>query len=115
MELAQQAQDDFFVLRIEIAGRFVGEDDPGIVDQSTRDANALLLATGKLGGQVVGSISESDAGQRLGGFLLVSHAVKILRQHYVLDRGEEGDQVKLLEDESDLFTAHEIGRASCRE
>ena len=33
VQLAQKAQDDFFVLRIEIAGGFIGENDLRIVDQ----------------------------------------------------------------------------------
>ena len=36
-------------------------------------------------------------------FLLVGHAVKVLRQHDVFERGEVGNQVKLLEDEADFF------------
>ncbi len=43
MKLAQQAQNDFFVDRIEVAGGFVGQDDLGIVDQGARDADPLLL------------------------------------------------------------------------
>ena len=34
--------------------------------------------------------------------------MKILRQHDVFDRGEEGNQVKLLKDESNFFRAHAI-------
>src|SRR5689334_5258284 len=44
--------------------------------------------------------------QRLERFLLVGHAVEVLRQHDVLQRGEVRNQVKLLEDEADFFRAH---------
>ena len=48
MEFAQQAQDDFFVLRVEVAGRLVGQDDFWIVNEGAGDADALLLASGQL-------------------------------------------------------------------
>ena len=48
MEFAQQAQDDLFVNGVEVARGLVGKNDLGIVDQGARDADALLLATGKL-------------------------------------------------------------------
>src|SRR5579864_192243 len=108
MELTQQAENDFFVLRVEIAGGLVGQNNSGVVDQRSRDADALLLATGELGRQMMRPVAKSDSRQSFEGFLLVGHAVEILRQHYVFDGGEEGDQVKLLEDESDLFAAHTI-------
>ncbi len=44
MKFAQQPQHDFFILRVEIAGRFVGQNNLGIVDQSARDTDTLLLA-----------------------------------------------------------------------
>ena len=53
-------------------------------------------------------VAQADARQRLDRFFLVGHAVKILRQHDVLDGGEEGNQVKLLEDKSDFFRAYAI-------
>ena len=41
------------VARIERAGRLVGEDQPGVVDQRARDRDALLLAAGELRGMMV--------------------------------------------------------------
>ena len=46
MQFAQQAQDNLFVDRIQIAGGLVGQNDLGIVDQGARDADSLLLAAG---------------------------------------------------------------------
>ena len=48
VELAQQAQDDLFVLRVEVAGWFVGQDDLGIIDQRACNAHALLLTAREL-------------------------------------------------------------------
>ncbi len=108
VELTQKAQDDFFVLRVEVSGGLVSQNNFRIIDQGACDADALLLTAGKLRWQVIGAVPKADAGQRVNRFLLVSHAVKVLRQHDVLDRGEKGDEMELLEDESDFFRAHTI-------
>ncbi len=47
-ELAEELEDHLAGVRVEVAGRFVGEDDLGIVDQRAGDGDALLLAAGKL-------------------------------------------------------------------
>ena len=59
VEFAQQAQHDFFVLRVEIAGRLVGQDDFGIVDQRARDADALLFAARQLRGYVMAAVFQA--------------------------------------------------------
>jgi hypothetical protein len=48
VKFAQQAQDDFFVDGVEVAGGLVGEHDLRIVDEGARDADPLLLASGEL-------------------------------------------------------------------
>ena len=48
VQFAQQAQNDFFICRVEIAGGLVCKNDFRIVNQRARDAHALLLASGKL-------------------------------------------------------------------
>jgi hypothetical protein len=49
MKFAEEPQDYFFILRVKVAGGFVGENDSWIIDQSTSYADALLLSTGELG------------------------------------------------------------------
>jgi hypothetical protein len=95
-------------LRIQIASGLVGENNLRIIDQGPRDADALLFATGKLRWQVMRAISQANASQSLDRLFLVGHAVKILRQHDVLDRSKKGNKVKLLEDKSNLFRAHAV-------
>src|SRR5215469_11170315 len=56
MEFAQQAQHDFFVRRVEIASRLVGQNDSRIVDQCPGDAHTLLLASGKLRGKMMSAV-----------------------------------------------------------
>jgi len=62
---------------------------------------------------VAGAVSEADAFESFERFLFVGHAVEVLREHDVLDRGEIRDHVELLEDEADGFGADmvEVGGA----
>ena len=54
------------------------------------------------------AISQADSRKSLHRFLFVGHAVKVLREHYVLDRGEKGNEMKLLEDKTNLLGAHAV-------
>ena len=51
---------------------------------------------------------QSHAIQSFERFLLIGHAVEVLREHDIFQRGEIRDQMKLLEDESDFLRAHAI-------
>ena len=48
MKLPQQAQDNLLICRVEIARRFVRQNNLGIINQCPGDADALLLATREL-------------------------------------------------------------------
>ena len=43
MQAIEERHDLVAGLRVEVAGRFVGEDDRRPIDQRTRDGNALAL------------------------------------------------------------------------
>ena len=95
---------------VERAGRFVGEDQLGPVDQCSGDGGAELLAAGKLPGEVVEPLAEADFFEKLtgslfrfgGGFLPVAGEV---RNQDVLEHRELGKQVLLLEDEAERVVA----------
>ncbi len=112
VQLTEQAQDDFFIDSVEVAGGLVGENDFGIVDEGASNADALLLSARELRRRVMGAVFEADAVEGVEGFLLVGHAVKILRQHDVLNGGEIGNQMKLLKDEADLVSTNAIQLAT---
>ena len=57
--LAQHFQDDVGILRVEIAGRFVGQDYGGLVDQSAGQGDALLLTARKFRGTMVQAFGEA--------------------------------------------------------
>ena len=48
---------------VEIAGRFVGDDDGGIGRQGAGERDALLLAAGQFGGIMPGALRQSDRGE----------------------------------------------------
>ncbi len=106
MQFTQQPHDDFFVCGIEVASGLIGQNDFGIVDQRPRNADTLLLAAGKLRRKMIRAIFQAHALQGFQGFIFVGHAVEVLGEHHVLDRGEVGNHVKVLEDEADLLGAH---------
>src|SRR5438067_10079676 len=108
MEFTKQPQDDLFILRIEIAGGLIGENDCGIVYKRTRDADALLLTAGEMRGNVMRAIFKSDAAESFERLGFVGHAMEVLGKHHIFERGEIGDQVKLLEDEADLLGAEAV-------
>lgn len=58
--LLKQADDAASRFFVERGGRFVGEEDFGMMHQSSGDGDALFLAAGKFAGQVVGAVIESD-------------------------------------------------------
>src|SRR5580658_6079992 len=76
-----------------------------MIDQRARHGHALLLSAGKLPGQMLDAIGKSDPPQRLARLGFVRGAVKILREHHVLDGREIRHQMKLLEDEADFLRA----------
>src|ERR1044071_5396883 len=108
VHFTQLAENDFFIHGVKVAGRLVGQNDVRIVYKSAGDADALLLAAGKLRRQMLGAVFEADLVERGQRFGLVRHAMKVLRQHDVFKRREIWDQVELLEDETDLFRAEAV-------
>ncbi len=91
-------------LRVEVAGRLVGEQQPRPVGQRPAERDPLLLAARQLGRTVAGARREPDRGEqvarpRLGGG--ARDAGGALRQRDVLQRRELRQQVVELVDEAD--------------
>src|SRR5256885_1598554 len=61
VEFVEQPQDFSAGSGVEISGRFVCEDDEGIVYQRPRDGDPLLLSTGKLEGFMFEAFRQTDA------------------------------------------------------
>ncbi len=104
-DLVQQPGDLVRRARIQVPGRFVGEDQHRVGEQRARDRHALLLPRRKLVGPVAQSVAQADLLQPLGRLLLSLRAVLAVqkqRQRGVIHGVEDRDQVEKLEDEADL-------------
>jgi hypothetical protein len=108
VELAKVSEDDLLIFLVEVAGGFVSEQDGRLVDEGAGDADALLFAAGELRGQMRGAVAEAYSGEGGEGFFLVGDGVEVLREHYVFERGEVGDEVELLKDKSDFVGAEAV-------
>src|SRR5437879_2593821 len=104
--LAHELEDLRARLRVEVAGRLVGEDDLRSACESARDGDALLLPTRKLGRPVLQAVGKANRADHTVEPLLVGFLPgERERQRDVLDRRERRDQVVRLEDEPDLVPA----------
>jgi hypothetical protein len=56
VQFPQQLHHRLAVLRVEVAGRLVGEQDERVAHQGARHRDALLLAARELAGQVLGAV-----------------------------------------------------------
>ena len=54
------------------------------------------------------AIAQADAIKSFERFVLIRHAVEVLRQHDILDRGEIRNHVELLKDEANRLRTHAI-------
>ena len=103
-DLAQQAHHGLAVDRVERAGRLVGQQQPAVADHGAGDGHPLTLAAGELVREVVGAVGDAEFLQRARAWSRASRAdraVELERQRDVLDRGQAGEQVEVLEDEAD--------------
>ena len=90
-------------VRVEVAGRLVGEDDlRARADERTSDGDALLLTAGQLGRAMAEAVLEPDGVDDVVEPVTVDLAPgERGREHDVLLRGQRGHQVERLEDEAD--------------
>jgi hypothetical protein len=104
-EADEHVHDGGGVLGVEVAGGFVGEEDVGLVGDGTGDGDALLLAAGEFGGEVLGAVGEADAvegGECGGGGVFSGDGTG---DADVFEGGEFGEEVEVLEDVSDVAVA----------
>ena len=60
----EQIHHRFAVARVEVAGRFVGQEDRRLAGEGARDGDALLLAAGELARQMFRAMRHADALER---------------------------------------------------
>ena len=64
-QLLQQADDVVPGALVQVAGRLVGQQDLGLLDQRPGDGDALLLSAGQLGRQMPDPVGQANVGQCL--------------------------------------------------
>ena len=110
--LPQQGEHLVGGLRVEVAGRLVGEHHRRAVDQRARHGDALLLTAGQLGRPVGEPVAEADGVDQLVEPLLVGLlAGERERQQDVLLGGQHRHEVEGLEDEPETIAAQARERA----
>ena len=104
-ERSKEIEDAVDVLHVEVARRFVGEDDRGRTHDGTGDGDALPFATRKLTRAMVETMRHPDALQGDGGRRGIGGGVGVLtiqhRQGHVLENREAGEQIEGLENKAD--------------
>ena len=101
----QKAENLVAGFAVEIARRFVAEQQRRVRDYRARDAHSLLLAPGELAGIMFCAVRQAHDAQRRRrvifplGFRQVRQEQ---RQFHVAFRGEHGQQVVKLEDKADV-------------
>ena len=113
VELLKHAHDFDGGFAVEIARRFVGEEDLGLIHEGARDGDALLLSAGKLGREVIGALGEPDDLEGVEGAVahLAGGEFTAAVKHGELDvfeGGGAGEEVEPLKDEAEFFVA-EVG------
>ena len=107
-DLLQDVHDLDGGLRVERAGRLVGQQDLGVVDKGAGNGHALHLAAGHLVRALVELVAEADLLQRLRGASApfgLADAGERQRQLDILQHGLVRDEVIALEDEADGMVA----------
>ncbi len=95
---------------MEVAGRFVGEDELRLGDDRARDADELLLAAGELAGIEILFPDDGETIERVGDEgAALRFAVAAIRERdvEVLVNRQVIEQVVVLENETDLLVAQD--------
>jgi hypothetical protein len=95
-------------MRVEIAGRLVGQQQARRIGDGAANGDALLLAAGQFAGKMVEPLAEAEEAQELGRARLglgFAEAANPLRQDDILQRSEFRQQMVELVDEADLGAA----------
>ncbi len=106
VEVEEQLLDGMGGAFVEVAGGFVGEEQPGGIGEGAGQGDALLLAAGELGGIMVVALAEAHAFEQVEGFgARVAFALQFQGHHHVFEGSEGGQQLKILKDKAYLAVA----------
>src|ERR1039458_9026682 len=107
-EILEQLDDFTTGVRIEIAGRFIGQEQFRLVDERAGDGHALLFAAGKFGRPVLHTVLETNPGEQVASArpgLADGSAGHARRQTDIFERIEFRQQMIRLKNETDAVVA----------
>ena len=110
VERDQQFQHMLAVLRVEIAGGLVGQQNRRTHHERASQGDALLLAAGKLDRVMIAAIEQADAFEQFARALGTVDAIaagQFIRQQNVLFSGQCGQQMIGLKHEADFAAAQQ--------
>jgi hypothetical protein len=109
MQIANERQDVFSGSAVEVARRFVGQQDRRVHRQRARDRHALPLTAGQFFRQMHETIAELHERQQLPRALVDLAArppAQVKREADVFQARQRRQQVEELENEPDLVASH---------
>ena len=104
VHLGKQLHEALGLVVVEIAGRLIGQQQGGAVDDGAGDGDTLLLAAGKLGGPGVALFGQTDPPHdfgNVGAYLALGAAGDAQREGDVVVGGEVGEEAEILEHHPD--------------
>ena len=105
MQVDKQLADALGILAIEVAGRFIGEQQRRLLDQGAGHGDALPLAAGEFGGIVSESVGSGRRVPANRGHILdscgVAFAIHERRHQHIFQNGALRQQMMILKDEAD--------------
>ena len=106
-DFPQQAEHVGSRLAVEFAGRLIGENQLRLLEQRSRDGDALLLAAGQVVGSMQKSVGQAKASQQLSSLLtkLIRNASRKIRHEHVVNGVQIAQQIEALEDEPHVVAA----------
>ena len=119
-KVEEEAVQLLLVLRIQRAAGLVGKDNIRLIDKGTGNGHTLLLASGKLVGLMVGTVSKLHELEQLQGTLTglaLTGTGYHGGYHDILECRELWQQLMKLEDEADVLVAElaELGAAEAED
>src|SRR4051812_26864958 len=108
IQLTQEVHDSIAVLRVEVSGRLVRQQDERVTRDGTRDRHSLLLAPRELRGQVARAVSHADTLERSCGAPMPLgrwHAPIGERQLDIFHHRQIANEIEGLKDEANLPVA----------
>src|SRR5215471_3155377 len=118
VQFMQQLHYGFTVVRVEIAGRFVRQQNRRMTGQSASDCNALLLTARKLRRVVAQAVCHADAFERFHHARLAlgrGHLLAIGQRKFdVLINREVADEVETLKNETNFAVSYTRARAKIK-